>query len=215
MSLTSLIKIYNSKFSEDFCDEVIKLFKKENGKHAGCFGKGEVNTTVKNTQDYKIPSVKGDFHDGQNTPNIEKWIDIDNHIHDVLSPTINSYILEINSTLDGSLHGNLYLPGRDYNDTGHQIQEYIKNEGHYQRYHNDFSIINGTGYYRILTYIIYLNTIDEGGETVFFDDYKIKPTVGNIVIFPSTWTYPHCGNMPLSDNKYIITGWLYTSHTDP
>ena len=34
MSLTSLIKIYNSKFSEDFCDEVIKLFKKENGKHA-------------------------------------------------------------------------------------------------------------------------------------------------------------------------------------
>ena len=65
-----------------------------------------------------------------------------------------------------------------------------------------------------LTYIWYLNDVIEGGETEFFGNYKIKPEVGKLVLFPACWSFPHCGLMPISSNKYIITGWLYLSFNE-
>jgi hypothetical protein len=209
------IKIYNSKYCPEFCDSVIKLFEKESDKVNGVFGNNTYNINTKNTLEFKIPSG------GSNTNKLSdfynEWVDIDNIVHSVLSPTIIEYITEINSTLNLNMNDPkiLYLnQNMNYNDSGHQIQKYTKNEGHYKSYHNDFSIIRvgDTNYYRILTYIIYLNTINEGGETNFFGNYDIKPTVGNIVIFPATWEYPHCGKMPLSDDKYIITGWIFDKY---
>jgi hypothetical protein len=89
------------------------------------------------------------------------------------------------------------------------IQKYDKNKGEYI-YHNDFHMISIK--YRVITFLWYLNDIHEGGETEFWDSYKIKPTAGKIVLFPSSWTYPHRGKMPISDNKYIITNWLYINY---
>jgi hypothetical protein len=60
-----------------------------------------------------------------------------------------------------------------------------------------------------LTYIWYLNDVNEGGETIIWDNHKIKPTTGKLLLFPATWTYPHSGLMPISNDKYIITGWIY------
>ena len=33
--------------------------------------------------------------------------------------------------------------------------------------------------------------------------------MGKLLIFPATWTYMHRGNVPISEDKYIVTGWLY------
>lgn len=61
---------------------------------------------------------------------------------------------------------------------------------------------------RILTWILYLNDIDEGGETEFIHlSERISPKTGRLVIFPAGFTHAHRGNPPLSDTKYIITGW--------
>lgn len=87
-----------------------------------------------------------------------------------------------------------------------QIQKYKQNQGKYN-YHNDFAIKNDK--MRVITFIWYLNTVIEGGETTFNGDYSINPEVGKLVLFPATWTYPHCGKMPISSDKYIITGWVY------
>jgi hypothetical protein len=58
-----------------------------------------------------------------------------------------------------------------------------------------------------------LNDVIEGGETDFFaGDIKIRPKKGTLIFFPSSWTYPHSGKMPMSSNKYIITGWLYNKY---
>jgi hypothetical protein len=54
----------------------------------------------------------------------------------------------------------------------------------------------------------YLNTLEEGGETDFYNRGMVKAQEGKLIIFPACWTYPHAGVMPISDNKYIITGWI-------
>ena len=61
---------------------------------------------------------------------------------------------------------------------------------------------------RILTWTIYLNDVEEGGETEFLYQHKrVKAEKGNILIFPASFTHTHRGNPPISGDKYILTGW--------
>ena len=62
--------------------------------------------------------------------------------------------------------------------------------------------------YRMLVWTVYLNDVEEGGETEFlYHSERVKPTKGTIVFFPASWTHLHRGNPPLSNTKYIATGW--------
>lgn len=62
---------------------------------------------------------------------------------------------------------------------------------------------------RLFAYTIYLNDVEEGGETEFLYYHKrIKPKKGTIVLFPAGFTHTHRGNPPLSNTKYIATGWI-------
>jgi hypothetical protein len=62
---------------------------------------------------------------------------------------------------------------------------------------------------RILAYSIYLNTVEEGGETEFLhQSQRVKPVKGRIVIWPAGFPYVHRGNPPLSGEKYIVTSWI-------
>jgi hypothetical protein len=62
---------------------------------------------------------------------------------------------------------------------------------------------------RLVTFQLYLNDVDDGGETEFLYFHKrYKPKAGTLLIWPSTYSHTHRGNPPLSNSKYIITGWL-------
>lgn len=62
---------------------------------------------------------------------------------------------------------------------------------------------------RILTFTVYLNDVEEGGETEFlYYSKRVKAEQGKVVIFPAGFTHLHRGNPPLSNNKYIATGWF-------
>lgn len=62
---------------------------------------------------------------------------------------------------------------------------------------------------RLLTYIVYLNDVEEGGETEFlYQSKRYKPEQGTCVIFPAAFTHTHRGNPPISNTKYILTGWV-------
>ena len=61
---------------------------------------------------------------------------------------------------------------------------------------------------------IYLNTVDEGGETVFkvqTNEKTIKPVAGNGFCFPPMWMFPHCGKKTKSQPKYILTSYMHYS----
>ena len=62
---------------------------------------------------------------------------------------------------------------------------------------------------RAFVYSIYLNDVEEGGETEFLHFSKrVKPKTGRIVIWPAGFPYVHRGNPPLSGEKYILTSWM-------
>jgi|TARA_R110000796_G_scaffold184760_1_gene301309 hypothetical protein len=62
---------------------------------------------------------------------------------------------------------------------------------------------------RAFAWTVYLNDINEGGETEFLHFSKrVKPKTGRIVIWPAGFPYFHRGNPPLKGEKYILTSWM-------
>jgi len=62
---------------------------------------------------------------------------------------------------------------------------------------------------RLLAVMLYLNNVEEGGETEFlYQKVRIKPKKNRVVVWPAYFTHTHRGNQPLSGEKYILTGWV-------
>lgn len=88
----------------------------------------------------------------------------------------------------------------------HKVQKTLP-QGGYHVWHYEQG--NGAHMRRVLVYTLYLNDVEEGGETEFLYQSKRYPArKGDICIFPAHFTHPHRGNPPLSGEKYIMTGWI-------
>lgn len=84
--------------------------------------------------------------------------------------------------------------------------------GGYSQWHIEQG--NGPCANRSLAWMIYLNDIDNGGETEFlYQQMRVKPKAGTLLIWPAGVTHPHRGNPPYSGDKYILTGWFMLPHT--
>jgi Rps23 Pro-64 3,4-dihydroxylase Tpa1-like proline 4-hydroxylase len=188
-SITTDFYIYSTKnsLSKSLCEEIIDRFEKEDKKRAGITFAGE-NKDIKDTLDFHL------------SHNPDVWKDVDKVLTNELNKALNLYFETINKDIKILVCDNL-------TDLGFQIQKYNKGVGKYI-FHNDHQIYLKDGMDRALTYIWYLNDVEEGGETSFFNKGKIRPEQGKLVLFPSCWTYPHAGIMPISSDKYIITGWV-------
>ena len=63
--------------------------------------------------------------------------------------------------------------------------------------------------HRMLAWTIYLNDVPEGGETEFlYQSQRVSPEKGKTCIFPAGFMHTHRGNPPISNDKYILTGWF-------
>ena len=64
---------------------------------------------------------------------------------------------------------------------------------------------------RCLVWAIYLNDIEEAGETEFlYQKIRIPPKENAAIIWPAAFTHTHRGNVVHGNkSKYIITGWFY------
>jgi len=61
---------------------------------------------------------------------------------------------------------------------------------------------------RTTSFILYLNDVNEGGETEFlYQKLRVKPLKNRLVLWPAAYTHIHRGNPPLDESKYILTGW--------
>jgi len=181
---------YDNALDAQLCDDLIIFFNKSKNKKEGVTLNG-LNKNTKHTTDLH-------FSYEQNDEFIQY---ADKVLFEKTNKYIQMYLYEM-SVLDC---------GETYRDHGYQIQFYKKNEGFYA-YHDDKHIDLANREYRILTYLYYLNDVEEGGETEFYNGkIKIKPKKGKLLLFPASWLFPHCGMIPISNDKYILTGWFYSS----
>lgn len=180
------IKQYTNVLGKTFCHSVIIKFEKDENKEKGITGSG-LNEEHKKSLDLHSDKWTG-----------EGW----SVIYSVLQDALHSSIIKYYNDL-----GDNFNPYPITIDSGFQIQKYKTNEGKYE-FHNDF-LLDERGF-RTLAYIFYLNDVEEGGETEFYNGLRVKAEQGKMLIFPALWTYTHKGNMPISNDKYIITGWIYS-----
>ena len=178
------------------CTEIIDRFEKDRKhQHQGVTA-GGVDIDVKDSIDL-MPDA-----------NPKDWKDIEELFHKKISLMLDLYITHLrNSGLLTSFKNNeaIYLvPPSTENmmDTGYQIQRTSPGKGYI--WHNDAAS------HRLLTFILYLNDVEEGW-TQFYTGDQVSPSLGRGVIFPATWTYYHQGYPP-KQTKYIMTGWLHEPH---
>ena len=91
------------------------------------------------------------------------------------------------------------------------MQRYTAGEGGYPYWHSEVfpQAPHNDALHRLLLFMFYLNDVEEGGETDFYyQNESIKPKAGRMVIAPAYFTHTHRGNVPKSNDKYILTSWL-------
>lgn len=63
---------------------------------------------------------------------------------------------------------------------------------------------------RGLGFFVYLNDVEEGGETSFPHlDISVQPKRGNVLIFPPLWMYSHDAAPAISGPKYLCQSYLH------
>ena len=185
------IGVYNNAFSKDYCDEVIALF--ENLVAAG-FGmsRGFLDNADKSyKEDFAV------FCNTEDTIVLGSSAKLQKHFNDVFWGKYYPLYIENNWALKSAGQHAIYT---------YKIQKTKPGQG-YHIWH--FESNNRANCLRVLVWTLYLNDVVEGGETEFiYQKLRIAPKAGTLVIWPAGFTHTHRGNPPLTDNKYIVTGWV-------
>lgn len=169
---------------EAACSDAIRRFERAREDHVqGRIGQGQAEErSIKRSTDLRISGR-------------EEWRDVD----EGLFASLQTALVEM-----AKLHP--FFGSNSFRDMGYQIQRTAP--GEYYHWHVD----SGPGEFsqRQLVAIWYLNDVPgPGGETEFhFQNIKIKPETGKLVLFPPFWTHAHRGVTLERGLKYIATTWL-------
>jgi hypothetical protein len=91
------------------------------------------------------------------------------------------------------------------------LQRYTAGEGGYPYWHCELYPRDAQAetLHRTLLWTVYLNDTFEEGETEFlYQQCKVRPKTGSLLIAPTAFTHTHRGNRPVGGDKYIATSWI-------
>jgi hypothetical protein len=186
----NFIGIYEDAFSKEYCDSLVKYF--EDLSAAGL---------TKSRQQDDSELLKLDVDDEQlyahEIANVSGCGEALNHFNLVFwGQVYPHYSGTFDALKHHASHGNYFFKVQKTNVGGG-----------YHRWHSESTKPQTSS--RILAWTLYLNDVEEGGETEFiYYPKRIKPKAGMVVLWPAGFTHTHRGNPPLSNTKYIVTGWI-------
>lgn len=189
-SINNFIGIYDGYITKEECNKAIKLYEDQQ----------KINNTFTREASEKASSLKKKdaqyFASGANS---DVWVDSLKPLMFNFDMALKHYEMQTGVKEGYGIN--------DFKYTTLKIQKTLPTEG-YHVWHLEHSsgIENAL---RALVFTIYLNNVEEGGETEFLHFSKrVSPKTGRIVIWPAAFPYVHRGNPPLSGEKYIITSWM-------
>lgn len=186
------IGMYENVYPDGFCNHMITEFERVlNGGFCGNRQNDEkVNKTLKedyfyflNIKNHRLSDFNGDG--------------VTNIFIDGLQKCFDEYVSQYDILKDLNLKC-----------TSIKMQKTIPGAG-YHIWHCEQG--NDESANRCLVYALYLNDIDEAGETEFlYQKLRVPPKENCMVLWPAGFTHPHRGNVVHGQqSKYIITGWFY------
>ena len=202
--------IYENNYSipDILCDEIIYKYEQNTDFHYQGVTHGGIQRNIKNTRDFIIPKCLNET---------DEWYKIEKFLYKELQKNFEKYKKLLNNNDNykpQNNSNNLYkMLDAEQHIENFMIQKYNKEIGKYS-YHHDFHNDFTNKKHRTVTYLWYLNDVVEGGETEFWGTHKITPQKGKLIFFPACWCFPHRGMVPISSDKYIITGWFYEKDYD-
>lgn len=189
-SYDNFVGVYDGAFSDAYCDSLIEYFDWCN-KQNRSFGRTEAERLKKDESALLNPVSQQTISFA--TPNITMYI---NEFNQGFWDTCYKEYREKYSVLSDYDNHTIYT---------YKIQR-TEPTGGYHIWHSE----DGSKEFskRVGVYILYLNDVEEGGETEFlYFSKRVKPKKGRLMIFPPNYPWAHRGNPPLSGVKYILTGW--------
>ena len=130
-----------------------------------------------------------------------------NKHHAKIVPTLVKYVLDTIEQYKNSVPSAQYLPILKHFEE-FRVKRY--NVGGIDRFGEHVDVSDHETAKRCLAMLFYLNSVPVGGHTVFPQQGEsFRPTKGYVTIFPPTWEYPHEGQPPLSNTKYIMSTYLH------
>ena len=89
------------------------------------------------------------------------------------------------------------------------LQRYAPGEG-FKRWHCDWTISDEATepVHRVLAWILYCNSLSEGGTEFHWQGHHEEAERGKLLIFPAGVSHIHRGRVSSSHSKTIATGWI-------
>jgi hypothetical protein len=89
------------------------------------------------------------------------------------------------------------------------LQRYAPGEG-FRRWHCDWTISDEATepVHRVLAWILYCNSLPEGGTEFHWQEHHEEAERGKLVIFPAGLSHIHRGRVSEMHSKTIATGWI-------
>lgn len=187
----NFIYVYENAYTKEYCEKVIEHY--ENMCEAGfCQNRQEAENSSKLVKDDSFVFL-----------NCEPVLDLKNTKY--LAKAFNDQFWSIYYADYSKNFGILNDIDRHYSYS-QKVQKTKVGQG-YHVWHCESGSIKTC--HRVLVWSLYLNDVEEGGETEFlYQHLRVKPKQGTLVIWPAGFTHVHRGNPPLSNDKYIMTGWV-------
>ena len=187
------IKIYDDVIDADSCNLLIGKFESAEEDQYEVIRQAERDKAIAFTQ--------------INLANSADWTSVQNGMLEVFQDYIMHYINDCN-----------IQPKQWPTTYGYEairIKRYLDND--YDRFDSHVDVMNSETSKRFLAFFVYLNDVDEGGETEFVQlkkpgthiTLRIKPQQGRLLMFPPQWMYYHAGLKPVSNSKYLIHSYCH------
>jgi len=179
----SFVYTRDNALSGEFCEDVVRRFEAAlDEQYQGHIGQTAItDQSVKRSTDLV---VSGKAH----------WKDVDRALFRSLAGALRT-LAERHPFFGGA-----------FKDMGYAVQRTLP--GEYYHWHIDGGSHSFS--HRQLVAIWYLNDVaGPGGETEFrYQDLRIEPRVGRLLLFPPFWTHEHRGVTLQRGVKYIATTWV-------
>ena len=219
--MSDFIEIYDGALSRDTCAQLVAAFEASGAAVPGRVG-GGVLPELKDSRDIQI-SGQPEWRDAENALNNAVFSGLLAYLRKYRYALIAPLMLQVTGAdgkprriaaedfdaMDDAALANLVRtvlrPGAI------NLQRYTAGQGGYPYWHCELypRDAGAETLHRHVLWTLYLNDGFEAGETEFiYQQRKIAPRAGSLLIAPAAFTHTHRGNRPEGGDKYIATSWI-------